>query len=300
MDETEQQGESLNQDLLLLKREVDALQIAIHRQEAPWYKNMSTVLSIVALLFSFGTTFVSYKRTESQDVQNARVELRGLLQRLAFLPRENIEITKRYEKNDPSAVATIGGFINQENALLARQAAEIAKQLPEGYVSATEYYSIGVALQNAYNIAAAKDLFTKAIEVSTDLSDRVGALRMRANLLYVMGQPDSGRVDYQKALSVFSDFGQTSYNDYTKRSTHIGTELGWAYSEANIGSKDVALQHVTNAENHLAGLMPGPGVDQLRSQIVQAKSLLDGSKGVVISPLSGSPLVGSGSVRSGP
>ncbi len=77
MDETEQQGESLNPDLLLLKREVDALQIAIHRQEAPWYKNMSTVLSIVALLFSFGTTFVSYKRTESQDVQNARVELRG-------------------------------------------------------------------------------------------------------------------------------------------------------------------------------------------------------------------------------
>lgn len=278
-------------DLILLKKEVDALQIAIHSQRSPWYKSMSTVLSVIALLFSFGTTFVSYKRTQSQDIQNARVELRSLLQRLASLPRESIELTKKYEKTDPAAVASISGFINQENALLARQAAEIAKKLPPESVSGTEYYAIGVALQNAYNVEGAKVSFTKAIDVSTDLNDRVGALRMRANLLFNTGQPDAGRVDYQKALDVFSNFDKASYNEYTKRSTHIWTELGWAYSEASIGSKDVALQHVANAENYFSGLMASPGVDQLKSQVNQAKKFLTGASGST-TPSSGSQLSG--------
>jgi tetratricopeptide (TPR) repeat protein len=252
---------------------------------------MATILSVVALLFSFGTTYVSYKRTQSQDVQNARVELRGLLQRLAALPRENFEITKKYERIDPSAVASISSFINQENAFLARQAAEITKKLPTEFVSATEYYAIGVALQNAYNVDGAKESFTKAIDISTDLSDKVGALRMRANLLFITGQPDAGRVDYQKALNIFSDFGKDSYNEYTKKSTHIWTELGWAYSEANIGSKDKALQHVLSAENYLSGLMASPGVEQLRNQITQAKSLIAGAR-YLTSPISGSTMLG--------
>lgn len=83
-------------DLNLLKREVDALQIEILGIKIPWYKNISTILSILALIFSFGTTFVSYSRTKSLDIQSQRVELRGLLQRLAALPRENVEITKKY------------------------------------------------------------------------------------------------------------------------------------------------------------------------------------------------------------
>lgn len=264
-------------DLLLLKKEVDALQIALHGQRTPWYKSISILLSVVALLFSFGTTFVSYIRTQNQDIQNARIELRGLLQRLASLPREHIENTKKYERVDPAAGASIGGFINQENALLARQAAEIAKKLPSQYVSATEYYAVGVALQNAYNVDGAKELFTRAIDVSNELNDRVGALRMRAGLLYGTGQPDAGRIDYQRALNVFNDFSKISYNDYTKKSTHIWTELGWAYSEAGIGLRDIAMQHVLNAENHLLGLPASPGEQQLRNLVSQAKAVLAGS-----------------------
>jgi tetratricopeptide (TPR) repeat protein len=285
MTRDEENSEDKSVDLVLLKKEVDALQVAVHGQRAPWYKNIPTIISVVALLFSFGTTFVSYQRTQSQDIQNARVELRGLLQRLASLPRENIEITKKYEQIDPAAVNMISSSLNQENSLLARQAAEIAKKLPSGSVSATEYYSIGFALQNAYNLEDARELFTKAIDVSTDLNDRVGALRGRASLLFMTGQPDAGRVDFQRALSVFSDFRNTSYNEYTKRSTHIWTELGWAYAEANIGAKDIALQHVENAEEYLSGLIAGPGESQLRSQIHQARSLISGTNDLTI-PLS--------------
>jgi tetratricopeptide (TPR) repeat protein len=279
MEQSDQNTGNQSVDLLLLKREVDALQVAVHGQQAPWYQNMPTVLSVVALLFSFGTTFVSYKRTVSQDIQNARVELRGLLQRLAALPRENVEFTKKYEKVDPAAVASISGSINQENALLARQAAEITTNLPPKYISATEYYAVGIAMQAAYNFEGAKKLAQKAIDVSTDLNDRVAALRMKANLLYLTGQPDAGRVEYQRALDVFSGFDKTGYDDFTKSSTHLWTELSWAFSEGNIGQKDSAVQHVANAERFLSGLPPGPGTDQLNGQVSQAKIFFAGAGG---------------------
>ena len=107
----------LAESIQLVKKEVDALQITVMSQKTPWYKNASTTIAILALLFSFGTTYVSYKRTEAQDIQSLKLELRGLLQRLSYLPRDNFETAKKYP-NDPTATQTIGGLINQENTLL--------------------------------------------------------------------------------------------------------------------------------------------------------------------------------------
>lgn len=257
-------------DIQLLKREVDALQVFVHGQRTPWFKNISTLLSVIALIFSLGTTFVSYLRTYNQDIQGLRVELRNILQRLAALPKENIEMMKRYE-SDPAAIASISGFLNQENTLLARQAAEIARKIPSEYISATEYYSIAVALQFAYNVDGAKEFYTNAIDTANDMNDRVGGLRGRANLLFVTGQPDAGRVDFQRALSAFSEF-QTRYDIYTKESTHAITEMAWAYSEAALGAKEVALLHIKNAEGHIATLIASPGANQLNKQVLQAKA----------------------------
>lgn len=106
------------------------------------------------------------------------------------------------------------------------------------------------------------------------MNDRVAGLRSRANLLFVTGQPDAGRVDYQKALNVFSDFAASHYDEFTKKSTHVWTERAWAYSEAGIGAREASLQHLAAAESHLAGLMPSPGLEQLRGQIVQARMML--------------------------
>jgi hypothetical protein len=173
-------------DIAALRRDVDALRTVVQTPHPVWYENASTLIAIIALLFSFGTTFVSYRRTQSQDVQSARVELRSLLQRLTALPKENVEMMKKYE-SDPQTIGTIGSFINQENALLGRQAAEIIRRLPPTYVSATEYYAVASALQGAYNVDAAKEFFSKAIDLATDMNDRVAGLRSRANLLFVTG-----------------------------------------------------------------------------------------------------------------
>jgi len=274
----EQKNNAVNvlaESVRLIKKEVDALQITVMSQRAPWYKNVPTAISILALVFSFGTTYVSYKRTEAQDIQNTRVELRGLLQRLSSLPRDTFEITKKYP-NDPSAIATLGGYFNQENTLLSRQAAELARKLPRSYVSATEYFAVASALQGAYNNEGAKEFLRYAIESAKDFNDKIAALRANANLMFIMGQPAAGRDEYEKALDIFSGFEQ--YNGYTINSTHIWTELNWAYSEASFGSKDLANQHVSSAEGYLSGLSPSPGTDQLRDQIDQARMILNSNR----------------------
>ena len=68
----------------------------------------------------------------------------GQLQRLEVGPKEKVETRKKYA-DDPGSINLVGGFINQENALLARQAAELAKRLPGNLVSGTEYYAIAVS-----------------------------------------------------------------------------------------------------------------------------------------------------------
>jgi tetratricopeptide (TPR) repeat protein len=263
----------LSRKLDVMKREIDELQIAAMNDRKPWYRNISTLLSIIALLFSFGTTLVSYRRTEAQDIQAQRADLRSMLQRLAALPKENFEVTLQHADN-PTAVASLAGYVNQENAMLARQAAELARTLPPSKVSATEFYAVGLALQNSYNIDEAKYFFSRAIESAREFNDEIAAVRSYANLLFMTGQPEAGRVEYQKALSVFSNDKYRSYNDYTRNSTHAWTELSWAYAEANAGNYPLVQQHFANAEGYVARLQPGPSTEQIRSQLNQARLLL--------------------------
>lgn len=261
----------LAQEFDLIKREIDALQIAVMKSHTPWYRNISTIISVLALLFSFGTTVVSYRRTEAQDIESQRADLRSMLQRLASLPKENFEIGLRHADN-PAAQAALAGYVNQENAMLARQAAELARRLPEDKVSATEFYAVALALQHSYNIDDSQYFLLRAIESARDFSDEIAAVRAYANLLFTTGKPEAGRVEYQKALSVFSNPKYRGYNDYTRNSTHAWTELHWAYSEANIGLIPSAQQHVANAATYVSRLIPGPNTDQLKKQIDFAKT----------------------------
>lgn len=269
----------------LLKREVDALQIEAMSRKKRWYQQASTIISVLALLFSFGTTYVSYERTRVQDRNNARAELRSILQRLSNLPKDNLDLTQRY-KGDYAAISLLSGFVNQENALLARQAAELARSLPRDYVSATEYYAVGIALQNSYNVEGAKEFLDYAIETATDFNDKIAAIRGRASLLFLTGQADRGRAEYAAALNVFTDF--PDYNDYTKNYTHAFTELNWAYSEANAGFIEPAHRRLAQADAFVAKLSAGPVTEQARASINQFRAQLSGPTPMLVDPVGAS------------
>ena len=236
------------------------------------FKNVSdtvTVLvSVFALLFSFGTTYFSSKRDKKQDIKNLRSDLRSILQRLASLPKENFELSQNYAAN-PQAIAALSSSIAQENALLARQAAEIARNLPAGKVSSTEHYCIALALQNCFNNEQAIEFLERGLKVADDFNDEIALLRVYGNLLFITGQYEAGRAKYLESLNVFAKY--KGYNDYTQKSTHIWTELAWAASESGSGFGNLASQHIVSAGNYAQAMMPGQYTDQLKKQINQAQ-----------------------------
>jgi hypothetical protein len=265
--ETEETAASLR----TLKQEVDALQIAFEKQDRPWYRDVSTIIAVLALVFSFGTTWVSSRKADAQDVENQRIELRGLLQRLAMLPKENLDAMQKY-RADPGALGTVAGYINQENAFLSAQAAEIARRLPPGKISAVEYYAIALALGNSYNLDGEKKFLSLCIQNASDFNTEIAAVRTNAILLFLTGHPDAGRVEYQKALAIFDKNEYAGYDEFTKISTHVRTQLSWAYSEYSIrGGRATAEGHIKGADGLVETLQPGPGREQLLAEIQQTK-----------------------------
>jgi hypothetical protein len=208
------------------------------------------------------------------------------LQRLAALPKENVDIRKKYA-DDPAARSLISGFINQENALLARQAAELAQRLPANTVSGAEYFAVAVALQGAYDLVAAAEFLKHSVEATKDFNTEIAALRMAANLPFLQGHPESGGVEYQRALDIFSKC--PGYDPFTRVSTNVWTGLAWAVSEAS-SALPLAKQHVENAGNLLNGLPRGPGLDMLTAQVQQAKEQF--ASGITATSLTISPQLG--------
>ena len=110
----------INQEQIrTIKAEVDALQVHVMGFAKPWYKQASTLIAILAVAFSFGTTFVSYYRTAQLDKHAAQVELRSLMQRIVALPRENFEVLQKH-KTHPLEANQMAGFINNENLVLTQ------------------------------------------------------------------------------------------------------------------------------------------------------------------------------------
>jgi tetratricopeptide (TPR) repeat protein len=267
MGETQREQAALQGATEALNNRVDALQLAVKRP-IPWYKSVSTIISILALSFSFGTTYLSYKKETAENIHSLKAELRSILQRLAALPKDNFDLFQKYA-HDPSGVNFLSGYINQENALLGRQAVEILSRLPTDRISATEYYAAAAALPNSYDIDGAQALLAKALQASNKFNDDVAILRQSAFLFFAAGRTGDGRIMYQRALNVFNRY--PNYDAFTKLSTHIWTELSWATSEYTNGSVELANQHISSAENYLSTMASGPGKDMISGQVSQAK-----------------------------
>jgi hypothetical protein len=167
-------------------------------------------------------------------------------------------------------------LINQENSLLARNAAELARKLSTKSVSATEYYAIAVALQNSYDLTGAQEFLNYSLNASPDFNTEIGALKMLAGMRFIQGNPEAGRAEYQKALNIFSKYPQ--YDPYTKTSTKVWIELAWATSEASNYSSSTASQHVDNADGLLVTLPNSPGLNTLRALVSQVRSQISSGK----------------------
>jgi len=274
-----------------LEREVESLKGTTKAPTAPLYKNIPVIVSITALLFSFGTTYVSYERTKQQDIHALRAELRNLLQRLSSIPKDDVEFKHKYFST-PATVALLSGLIAQENSLLARQAAEIIRRLPKEQVSTVEYTSVGRALASIDN-ETAQVLLSRGAEIATSWIEEANALRTHANLLFTMGKSEEGRVLYRQALEL-----KTKYKNFDPM-THVQTELAWATAEHAIGAREQVQERVKSVDDYVEALSAGPIKEIVKNYVAQHSVFFRGPPRVVpILPMPTTPTTASPAIPS--
>jgi hypothetical protein len=127
-----------------MKKEIDALQIQLSESNRPWYKQASIVIAMVARLLSFGTTYYSNRQTRLQNIHNARVELRGLIEEIESASLARVDLQNKY-KNNPQALGLASSLARTRQIVLVTQAAGILDSIPDE-VTATEYFAVASAL----------------------------------------------------------------------------------------------------------------------------------------------------------
>ena len=253
---------------------VDRLETAtLLRRKNPWYKATSTIISMIALFFSLGTTAISYYRTAKQDVLTSRVELRTLIEELTSTPEKHAQMTKNF-RDDPRILAELSMQINNRNLVLVKQAAAVIERLESsvfgrGSVLAVEYGAVAAALSHSFLYDEANLYFQEAAKRATDPTAAAGALRSSAGIAMARNDIDAMRQLMQEALEVFRDPLFSSAAQVTKDVTNATTELQWGLGEIQTGACDQASDHGKQAEPLILRVPQGQLRDQLTGLLEQ-------------------------------
>jgi tetratricopeptide (TPR) repeat protein len=263
----------------LTDKQVADLQMDQVQSKKHWYQDISTLVALFAFLFSLGTTVFSYQQAKQAKIHDARTELRSLIQRLSALPKENLQAQQAYQ-NNPSAAGQISGLIQQENAFLAKQAAEVMTSIPD-QVTSSEYILVANALLNSNLIDQSAELFDRAQAVIKDSNDGVTILRSRAAINFLRGNLQGGRRGYEEALAIFKI--QPSGNRFYEETTHALTEMLWAQAELGQKQCPEARTHIARARGHLAQILVNGVPNYLEPQVAQTEGYVNSSCGTAMS-----------------
>lgn len=238
---------SMQEQLDIMKREVDSLQIAL---TTPWYKQASTIVAALALLFSFGTTLVSAYSANEQEKHAYQAELRSLVQKLIQIPIRQVEFSSEY--GEQAFISSVSGLYNQEGLLLARQAVKIAEKIPNR-VSAQDYLAIANIFFNAGEFSELWPITDLALKRPISEIDRATVYRIRGVVRFSERKPDEGRKMYQKAIQTLNVDNDVVIDD-VRSFTNSQTYFFLAQQEALYGFCDYSEKALLNAEKELEKL----------------------------------------------
>lgn len=246
----------------LLKKEVDSIQIQLNQESGPWYSKPSNLISVIALIFSFGTTLVSAINSHNEDVRSNHREVLSVIQRITNLPIENFELMQEHEGS--ATGQALSGYINQENVLLATQAANLIKRYPNSFNSA-ELKAVAAALMES-NITDKVPYFLRmAIDKADNASDYTEATRWYGSYLFSIGDFAEGRKHFQLALKVWDIFPER--NLFIVNDFDVITLLSWAESEIRVGHLEMAQSIIEQAKEKHSRLPAGFIKEALRNRI---------------------------------
>jgi len=268
-----------------LSKKINELNIKIERLNTkievkkPWYKEAATIVASLALIFSFGTTLVSYQKAKEQDYIASRVELRNVMERLADLPLRHNEMLEKF-KNNPNIASQMSGQMNAENLSLSNQADAIITRIENtrignGKILDIEFLAVANALSSSFQHNKAKLLIEKGLERSRDATTAAGALRSLANISLYFNDVNAARSYMEKARNIYKDSKYKSDAIINKNVTNTTTEIQWANMELILTNCVEVKGHLKEARNLILGIPSSPLKDQLVLQYNEIEARLE-------------------------
>ncbi|NEP17644.1 MAG: hypothetical protein F6J97_12180, partial [Leptolyngbya sp. SIO4C1] len=159
-----------------------------------------------------------------------------------------------------------------ELARSALQAAEIAQEIP-GEMSASEYYSVALALLYSTSLDRVPMLLEQGIERAENPNEHTALLRLYGSFLMNSGEVSKGRSMLEKALSVWDKYPNTV--EYYRKQTNGYTELFWAQTEYAVRNLEATKEHLRKASEIADSLPQGPATTQFAEQLNYFKLQVD-------------------------
>ncbi|SBS74164.1 hypothetical protein MIPYR_50225 [uncultured Microbacterium sp.] len=195
------------------------------------------VVSLLSAVASYQLQTSAETRAQSRERVQDRSDLRSILQRLILLPTLTQELYTDY----PEAAAELSRNVTSEYALLTGQAATIIENLRRtgaDDVSASEYNALASAITHLPGgQEEARTYFGRAVKRANNLTEGITAVRSIAVLDYQMGEYESMRAQFERAVGVTQKYPAT---DYVEAETVTETYLMWAANEIVLGNCDAA------------------------------------------------------------
>jgi len=213
----------------------------------PWYKTPGTLIAIAALVLSFVTSYISFERLKTQDINNSKKELRELTRSYFDLPLEYLKLKQEYI-NDPIYMQ-LDAQHSTEQAILIDQIINVGSRI-KNHMSSAELLALSDILfyQGKYDDSI--NFSKAAIEVANTFVNEVTGLRTTAKTLTFIGDHDKAREYYDRALFVFEKYSYYAqvYRDQINAETYIL----WAYNESRVGRCKYSYKLIDKANQLLA------------------------------------------------
>jgi tetratricopeptide (TPR) repeat protein len=230
--------DSTQDQLVTMKKEIDSLQIAMGESNRPWYRQASTIIAVVAVLLSLGTTYYSSRQARLQNIHNAKVELRGLIKEIESASLANVDIRNKY-KNNAAALELAGSLVRTRQIVLVSQATDIIDSIPDE-VTATEYYAVGSAL-STISPQRVLSYYERGLAKADNVDSYLGISHSLGLHYFSIGDYERGRSSFTQALTSHDRFGQSS--ESLRRYHNAFTYYQWAAAELSIRNCPAANKH---------------------------------------------------------
>ena len=225
-----------------LRDEVDDLQHLAAEKKKPWYKTMSNLTSVAALVFAVGTGSYSLWANATHDAQAKHDSLIKILQDIMSLRLESSN--SKLNAMAPEQRAEVGPLLNTKRVVLLATARSIVRDITSRVTSA-EYNVLAMESASDSDFRQAEKYYLLAYGVSEPGLSRAVALR-NLGAFYMPQTPFRNLESGRKYFKMSADEVRDAVDPYSRYTLALTLQT-WGLNELASGSPEKAQPLIDEA-----------------------------------------------------